>query len=138
MKILSIRDGAFERWEAEWSRARGYDGYCVTTDEGIVMVGISNGQRCCEGWGYMSSEDDITKFIGADLLHVAVVGEDAQCLRIVDALGLDGEWSETYAMFVDFHTSVGKFQVAVYNSHNGYYGHDAVVLGCMGTHATYL
>lgn len=140
-KILSIREGAFERWMPESQCAYGYDGYCVTTDEGTVLVGISNDQHCCEGWGWMASDDDIARFVGADLLGVAVVGQESRrCLRIVDSLGLGegDEWCETYAMFVDFMTSVGKFQVAVYNSHNGYYGHRAVLVGYMGHHSTYL
>lgn len=29
--------------------------------------------------------------------------------------------------FVDFVTSRGTFQLAVYNSHNGYYGHGIIV-----------
>ena len=29
--------------------------------------------------------------------------------------------------FVDFKTNLGTFQLAVYNSHNGYYGHGILV-----------
>ena len=35
---------------------------------------------------------------------------------------------ECSAMFVNFETSNGTFQLTMYNTHNGYYGHSAVLV----------
>lgn len=94
-----------------------YDGYQVTTDKRKITVAVSNGQSCCESWGYMSSDDVFENYIGAALLKVDVVDT---------ALGAKtdpGNIDEGTAYFVNFYTSRGMFQLAVYDSHNGYYGH---------------
>ena len=74
----------------EWDT---YDGYCIETDSRQLYFVISNGQCCCENWGYLSSEDDFGSFIGSELKNVYV--------------------TETR----------GLLQFAAYNEHNGYYGH---------------
>jgi hypothetical protein len=35
------------------------------------------------------------------------------------------------AMFINFITDVGVFQIVAYNEHNGYYGHESVLV-CNG------
>lgn len=99
------------------------EGYCVITDEHRFYVLISSQQSCCENYGYISSEDDFGKFIGNTLLAVnltdtSLMKEDIEELRYLDAGGVQ---------FVDFETTAGKFQLAVYNGHNGYYGHGILV-----------
>lgn len=112
---------------------QGYEGYRIDTTHGHYVVGVSNDQSCCESWGYICSEDDPAKFVGAQLLGIEVtdtnrtgreIGSFNYSTREDDAIELDsGE-----AMFVDIKTDQGTFQMAVYNCHNGYYGHTATII----------
>lgn len=99
----------------------GFDGFRVSTDKQDITVLISNGQSCCENWGYLVSEDDTEKFVGATLKDVTIT--DTALITHDDLKYLD----EGEAMFVNFETSKGTFQIAVYNGHNGYYGHSVKV-----------
>src|SRR5260221_4368784 len=94
------------------------DGYKVITGEHTVQILIDNGQSCCENWGYIASEDDFAPFIGAELREVNLT-DTALNKEKVEASGYyeDGGGIQ----FVDFVTSQGVFQLAVYNAHNGYY-----------------
>lgn len=96
------------------------DGFEVITDKQTITLGISNGQSCCENWGYFMSQDDFSDFIGATLLDVVIVND---CL---DSTKLDGVY-EANCMFVNLQTSKGLLQFVAYNSHNGYYSHTATV-----------
>jgi len=106
-----------------------YDGYKVTTDQHTYLVLIDNGQSCCESWGYMSSDDDLARFIGANLLAAEATDTALNKKRLVEEVG--GGWRTPEepdfdgggVQFVDFKTDRGTFQLAVYNAHNGYYGH---------------
>ena len=101
------------------------DGYEVVTDNGTnVRVMSSDGQSCCESWGYFTSEDDLTQFIGAELREVNLVDTALDVRRIKE---VDDYLKEDDIQFVNFETNKGMFQLAVYNMHNGYYGHNIVV-----------
>lgn len=97
-----------------------YDGFKVTTDKQEIFVLISNNQSCCESWGYLSTVENPKDYVGADLLKIEVVDKD---LNKEPVYYYDGG-----AMFVNFETSKGLFQLTVYNSHNGYYGHAAKLI----------
>lgn len=101
------------------------DGYHITTDGHSIHVLIDNGQSCCESWGYFASEDDFAAFIGAELREVKLT-DTALHQERVEASGYYGG-DAGGIQFVDFVTSQGTFQLAVYNAHNGYYGHGIVV-----------
>lgn len=117
-KILEISECSFTG-EDSWGS---YEGWLITTTEQTIKIGISDGQSCCEIWGYFLSEDDVEDFIGANLLSVTIVDT---CLK---STKLKEEWvSEDSAMFINFETSEGTLQFTVYNEHNGYYGHSVVV-----------
>ncbi len=96
----------------------GWDGYLVETSERKIRLLVDNGASCCENWGMVASEDDLGYFLGAELLRIDWTGPDL--VKLVDVDPYDGD-----VMFVDFVTSVGVLQLAVYNAHNGYYGHYA-------------
>lgn len=116
-KIISIKSD-----ETFWLLGLGHlEGVSVVTDKHKFFVGIELGQRCCENYGYLTSEDIPTEYIGANLLSVEVVDEDLKTFDIEDSTNMN-------AMFVNFTTSVGTYQVVVYNEHNGYYGHEVVVV----------
>lgn len=102
------------------------DGYRVTTDKHTFSVLIDNGQSCCENWGYFASNDDFEPFIGAELLSVEFIDE-ALNKKQFDELFKYG-FDCGGAQFVDFNTSRGTLQLAVYNDHNGYYGHSIAVI----------
>ena len=102
----------------------GMEGYKVSTKRISVRVLIDSFQSCCESWGYISSADDFTPFIGAILKEVKLT-DVALNQQVVDDTGYYDE--DGGIQFVDFVTSRGTFQLAVYNAHNGYYGHGILV-----------
>jgi hypothetical protein len=106
-RILSI--AAFD--EGGWS------GYRVITDKPeVIEVKIINEQQCCEQFGYAMSMDNPAEFVGARLLNIKITDT---ARKVYDFAGD----TERCTMFVDFETDRGAFQLVLYNSHNGYYGH---------------
>lgn len=99
------------------------DGYEVKTTDHRYLVLIDNGQSCCESWGYLSTEDNLQEFVGADLLDVELTDTSLKTEPIEELEYID----EGGVQFVTFKTSRGDFQLAVYNGHNGYYGHGIIV-----------
>ncbi len=107
---------------------RGYlvmDGYEVKTTKHTYYVLIDNEQSCCESWGYFASEDNLQYYVGAELLEVRLT-DTALNQQVVDESGYYED--EGGIQFVDFVTDRGVFQLAVYNAHNGYYGHGVLVV----------
>lgn len=115
-KILDIKEV-----EDRTEFGRKYDGFEVQTTEQVIFVGISNYQDCCEDWGYVSTIDDVKDYIGTELLNIVIVDENLNTKDFVES-------DESAAMFVNFETSKGTFQLTMYNIHNGYYSHDAVLV----------
>lgn len=120
-KILNIKDvGNHKTPGISWPM----DGVLIETETEIISVLIAAGQSCCESFGYLYSEDDLGLYTGADLLSVNLVDDPEKEFNDDDLKSLDcGN-----AYFVDIKTSKGTFSLAVYNSHNGYYGHPVNVL----------
>lgn len=100
------------------------DGYKVVTDKHIYHVLIDNVQSCCETWGYLSSEDDFEQFIGSELIEVKLTDTALNQTVVANSGYYEGRGG---IQFVDFITTVGVLQLAVYNGHNGYYGHEIIV-----------
>lgn len=100
------------------------DGYKIQTDKHTFLVLIDNGQSCCENWGYFSSEDNLENYIGSQLKEIKLTDKalNQQVVEKTDYYEDDGG-----IQFVDFITDKGTFQIAVYNAHNGYYGHGIIV-----------
>lgn len=118
-KIISITEKTFNT-----GQYREYDGYEIITDDQIIFFGIQNHQSCCESWGYMITNDDISEFIGQELIRITEVDSALNGKVIEEATYLNsGD-----IMFVNFETSNGVLQFVAYNGHNGYYGHDAVLV----------
>ena len=115
-KILEIK----EYWNEE------YDGYEIKTENDTYYFLIENGQSCCENWGYISSDEDLSKYIGKELLSIDVVNRG--CKKIVDILDDDCVYEDD-CVFINLNFSdMSELQLAVYNSHNGYYGHEVVFI----------
>lgn len=102
-----------------------YDGYVVETTKHKYHILIDNGQSCCENWGYMVCEDDIEDFLNAELLEVRFTDTALNQAKLNEEFpyGFD----DGSIQFVDFVTNKGVLQLAVYNEHNGYYGHSILV-----------
>lgn len=102
-----------------------YDGILISTTEQEIFIGVDDNESCCESWGYVQSEDSLDQFIGSLILSIHKVDLALKSTQIaLDKIFLD----EGGAMFINIETTKGLFQIAAYNSHNGYYGHMAVLV----------
>lgn len=111
------------------------DGYEVITDKQRITVLIDNGQNCCENYGYLSSEDDLSSFVGASLLDVKLADTQLNDAMLERNGFRSGDEFYGGIMFVTFETDRGPFQLVAYNEHNGYYGHQATVKSEQLTHS---
>jgi hypothetical protein len=107
-------------------------GFRIATTEQTITLAIDNDSSCCEDWGYFLTEDDPTKFIGAELRGVAITDTNRSgrkfCTGWRDGCGEDDvHLDQGDVMFVDIQTDRGVLQFVAYNAHNGYYGHEARV-----------
>ena len=125
---LDGRDGAhagFSQMLGMLSGCATMDGYKVRTEQHVFHVLINNEQSCCEDWGYLASDDRLDAFIGAELVGIELT-DTALNKEKVDEAAKYG-FDDGGIQFVDFVTDRGTFQLAVYNAHNGYYGHGILV-----------
>jgi hypothetical protein len=100
------------------------DGYLVETDKHKWHLLIDNSQSCCEDWGYLWSDDNLENYIGKELMSVKIT-DMALNTKMIEK---EKDIYEGAIKFVDFNFSDGGvLQFAVYNSHNGYYGHDILI-----------
>ena len=100
------------------------DGYRVVAGGKEILVLIDDSQSCCENWGYLSSDDDLQSYVGANLREIVLTDTALKSLSTAEELqSLDAGGVQ----FVTFKTSRGDFQLAVYNGHNGYYGHGIII-----------
>lgn len=129
-KIEEYHEG--EGWDS-------YSGYAITTNEQVIKLLIDDEPQCCEITGYFMSEDNLTEYIGSELLDIKITDTELKegLLKKHD-VDVDDEWFEGDVMFVDLITSKGTLQFIAYNEHNGYYGHEAVVKSQQINHSTIL
>lgn len=130
-KILRIEETNFKREKDSW---QSFDGFQIITDLQTIQIGISSGQCCCENFGCIITNDDTKEFIGAELKSLAIVDKVLNNKKIDEIEYVD----EGEIMFVNLETSEGLLQFVAYNSHNGYYGHDAVLISKQLNHETTL
>lgn len=101
-------------------------GYILKTNKKEYKFVIENEQKCCEIFGYFTSEDNTDDFIGTKLINIEIVNTalNVSELKINEILKNRGiEDGDT--MFVNINTSEGMLQLVAYNSQNGNYGHKA-------------
>lgn len=114
-------------------------GYKIVTNEQVITLLIDNRSNCCERWGYFFSEDDISEFIGAELLGIELTDAALNPASLeANELNLNERYFEGGVMFVNLNTSKGVLQFVAYNKHNGYYSHEAKVTSTQLTHEEYL
>lgn len=100
------------------------DGYKIETDKHTFRILIDNGQSCCESWGYFASEDNLSKFVGSNLKEINLTDNALNEQKFEES----GYYQDDGGIqFVDFITENGVFQLAVYNAHNGFYGHGILI-----------
>lgn len=113
-----------------------YEGYAITLDDGsAVQMLIHSEQQCCENYGYLMSNDNLSEFIGADLLDVKTVDTTAKAGGDHPYDADNNELCTVFVnietgrrtVFVNIETSRGTLQFTAYNEHNGYYGHAVLV-----------
>lgn len=124
-KILDIQEVTFKMEEHDGLYYElYYDGYEILTDQQTIRLGIQNRQQCCEDFGHFFTNDDISEFIGAQLLSIQIVDKLLHKKKFEEL----GDLYYGGAMFIHIETNKGILEFVAYNSHNGYYGHDAVVI----------
>jgi hypothetical protein len=97
------------------------DGFEIVTDKQTIRFGISNGQSCCEDWGYLTTNDNLDDFIGAEIREITKTDTALDTKKIADRF--EYGFYEGGIIFINIETDKGTLQLAAYNSHNGYYGH---------------
>lgn len=84
--------------------------------------------------GYICTNDSTEEFIGANLLSVNLTD-----IALNNAnLPAEGWCDEREIQFVNLHTDKGLLQLAVYNAHNGYYGHSIFIRSMQLSHESVL
>jgi hypothetical protein len=105
-----------------------YDGFFLITNRQEIFFGIDNDQQCCENWGYLMGEEDLSYFLGAELLDIKVT-DKAYNKTSISMKNIKHKGSEElYSVFIDIETSKGVFQFVAYNEQNGAYGHTVMIL----------
>lgn len=120
-KILEIKE--VKNFKNDENAYGGYDGYKIKTETQDILIVISNYQSCCEDWGYITSNDNFEYFVGSELVKVEVVDSNMAVVDLDKNFSYGGD-----AIFVNVTTSLGVIQFVMYNEHNGYYGHDVLVM----------
>lgn len=123
-KILRIEETTFQKEKGDWQT---FEGFQIVTDKQKINLGICNSQSCCENWGYFISNDDIAEFTNSDLLSIEITNTalNTKTFNEKNEVDLIDEGS---MMFVNIVTNKGLLQFVAYNEHDGYYGHDAIVM----------
>ena len=111
-------------------------GFAISTDKQVIKLLIDNHQDCCEHWGYFMSEDNLNSFIGASIKSISLTDTALNTKRIDEELPYGVE--NGGCMFVNIDTDRGCLQFTAYNSHNGYYGHEATVISEQLNYEKYL
>lgn len=120
----------------------------ITTKSFHIVAQIDNYRLCCEDYGgFLVCEDSYDSFVGKTLRNIVLtdtllitktlvgierfggVEEDSELGSRVFSYDFDGEkvYSFPEIVFINFETDAGVLQFAVYNYHNGYYGHDVSI-----------
>lgn len=131
MKILQITSFEDKNLKLSGCIYQNYDGYHIATDDTDIYLLINSGHSCCERYGYACTEDNLEDFIGATILNFEVVDSDravtANKLMDTEIYKMQDVY-EGDIMFLNVNTERGTLQFSVYNEHNGYYGHNALVV----------
>lgn len=105
-----------------------YDGIRITTTNHVIIAYISPYRDCCEIFGSILSQEDLSPYIGHKLNKMYLTNTACKTEYIDYILSRKSSSSQFYRIqFINFETDKGTFQFTVYNADNGYYGHDVVI-----------
>src|SRR5688500_16599576 len=105
-KIVSIEEGSFVKKD-DRGYSTTYDGYLIQTSDQVIKIGISDFASCCEQFGYVTSEDDLSNYVGAEFLGLKVTDTELRKYTDAELPNWSLSWNECSAMFVDVETSNG-------------------------------
>lgn len=137
--IKSLKDDITKKF-GKWFNINNYTGFLIITNKQCIYILIEGYQKCCENWGYeacknsgiIETQDDLKDFIGSEVLSIErITTENHKSIQIYDKLEEKLKNDCFYypdTEFVSIKTSNGILQFAVYNSHNGYYGHNIYIV----------
>ena len=105
-------------------------GFQIVTTEQTITLAIDDEASCCEQWGYFLTEDDPSKFVGAELRGVRLTDVNRSHRKFETDWNAEEDENTVHlddgeVMFADIETDRGILQFVAYNAHNGYYGHTA-------------
>ncbi len=103
------------------------DGFKIKTNKQDIYALISNRQECCETWGYMSTNDNISDFINSKLLGISKTDTCLNTKKLKEKYDPYDE-KESDVIFINIETDRGTLQFTLYNSQNGYYGHNIRII----------
>lgn len=86
-------------------------GQLIISFEDTTLYLKDDAQSCCET-RYMSTDDELEYYVGAELRGV----------RVQEGDGEESEWDCHDTEFLLIDTSIGTFTMVNHNEHNGYYG----------------
>ena len=124
-KILEIKEIHDEKRTNIDQKEHTYDGYEIVTDSQSIKLLIENEQNCCEGWGYLISEDNLDEFIGEHIYRISQT--DTKLSTINLDMPIEDYDRSMICIFINIETSKGILQFVAYNEHNGYYGHNVII-----------
>jgi len=128
MKEIILRINEDCSFKKDKDDGNDYEGFIITTDKQDIKIGISRDQCCCETFGYFASEDDFSDFIGAEIIDITLTDTELKT-DLCKKNDVETEYmDEGELMFVNINTNKGTLQFVAYNMHNGYYGHNAIVI----------
>lgn len=84
----------------------------ISFGDGAHVSILDDGQQCCEH-RYMTTDDDLSAFVGAELMDIEVRNGGSNELDFSD-------YDDIQFLLVT--TSKGVFTIENHNEHNGYYG----------------
>lgn len=107
-----------------------YDGYKIETSKENIYLLISNYSKCCEHYGYICNEDydDLSYYYGSKIVDIDCIekGTYNPILKLADLEESDIDVLDCAFINIKFEQSTLQF--AVYNNHNGWYGHDVKIV----------
>jgi len=109
----------------DYGRLEAFDGILITTNLQKIELLISAEGQCCEHFGYFISHDDVKEFIDSELIKIETVDKALNVEKFNHEIE---QYEFPNCMFVNITTNKGLLQFVAYNSHNGYYSHDALII----------
>lgn len=104
-----------------------YNGYKITTTENIYYFVISADTCCSEVTGYLTTNDSVDEFFGAEIKDIEWNDVNLGNSKIYSDSSLSGDLIS--CVFININTTDNrKLQLVAYNDHYGFNGHDILLI----------